>query len=121
MKSDNKHGIGMRFALNGIRLVFSQRNFIIQSIFSGLVVVAGFLFQLTTVEWCIILICIAGVLSMELLNSAIELIVDQISPNYSLFAKHAKDMAAGAVLISAVVSAIIGLIIFIPKFIDLYL
>lgn len=121
MKSDNKHGIGMRFALNGIRLGLSQRNFIIQSVISGLVVVAGFLFQLTTVEWCVVLICIAGVLSLELLNSAIELIVDQISPDYSLFAKHVKDMAAGAVFVGAVVAAIIGLIIFIPKFIDLYL
>jgi len=121
MKSDYKHGIGLKFALNGIRLGCSQRNFIIQSVISGLVVMAGFIFQLTMVEWCIVLICIAGVLSLELLNSVIELIVDQISPEYSVFAKQAKDMAAGAVLIGAVVSAIIGLIIFIPKLIDLYL
>lgn len=121
MKSENKHGIGLKFALNGLRMGFSQRNFIIQSVISGLVVVAGFIFQLTMVEWCIVLICIAGVLSLELLNSVIELIVDQISLEYSVFAKQAKDMAAGAVLIGAVVSAIIGLIIFIPKLIDLYL
>lgn len=121
MNSDKKFGIGLKFALNGIRMGFPHRNFIIQSAISGLVVGAGFLFQLTTVEWCIVLICIAGVLALELLNSVIELIVDHISPEYSVFAKHAKDMAAGAVLIGAVVSAIIGLIIFIPKLIDLYL
>jgi len=121
MKSENKCGIGMKFAFNGIRIGLSERNFIIQLVITGFVLIAGFLFQLTTVEWCIILICIAGVLSLELLNSAIEQIVDHISPDYSLFAKHAKDLAAGAVFISAVVSAIIGLIIFIPKFIDLYL
>jgi len=121
MKSENKQGIGLKFAINGILLGCSQRNFIVQLVISGLVAVAGFLFQLTTVEWCIVLLCIAGVLSLELLNSAIEQIVDLISPDYSLFAKQVKDMAAGAVLIGAVVSAIIGLIIFIPKFIDLYL
>lgn len=121
MNSNKKIGIGLKFALNGFRLGCTQRNFIIQLVIAGLVVVAGFLFPLTTTEWCMVLICIAGVLSLELLNSAIELIVDQISPEYSVFAKHAKDMAAGAVFIGALVSAIIGLIIFIPKLIHLFL
>ena len=121
MNSDKKRGIGLKFALNGFRLGCTQRNFIIQLVIAGLVVVAGFLLPLTTAEWCMVLFCIAGVLSLELLNSAIELIVDQISPNYSAFAKNAKNMAAGAVLISAFVSAIIGLIIFVPKFIETFL
>ena len=90
MNSDKKLGIGLKFALNGFRLGCTQRNFIILLVIAGLVVVAGFLFPLTTTEWCLVLFCIAGVLSLELLNSAIELIVDQISPDCSIFCQTCK-------------------------------
>ena len=119
MNYDKKFGIGLKFALNGIWCGFRQRNFVVQSVAALMAVVAGLVFRISTVEWCVVLLCIAGTLSLELVNSVVELIVDRISPEYSVFAKQAKDMAAGAVLIGAAASAIIGIIIFLPKFIEL--
>ena len=66
-------------------------------------------------EWCIILLVIGMVLAAELMNSAIEMLTDLASPAYSKKAGRLKDMAAGAVLITAITAVIVGLIIFIPK------
>lgn len=66
-------------------------------------------------EWLFIVIAIGSVLTLEVINSAIERVVDLVSKDYALLAKQAKDAAAGAVFISAVVAIIIGLIIFLPK------
>lgn len=120
MKSDKKHGIGLIYALRGFRLACSQRNFKIQLLIAALVVLAAVFLKVSTIEWCILLICISGVLSFELINTAIESVVDKISPEYSIFAKQTKDISAGAVFVVAIISAMVGLIIFIPKFIQLY-
>jgi diacylglycerol kinase len=69
------------------------------------------------VEWALAVFAIGLVLTAELFNTAVESLVDMISPDYSQKAGFTKDVAAGAVLIAAVVSAIIGCIIFIPKII----
>ena len=79
------------------------------------VIVAGFLTGLSALEWCIVLLLIGGMLSLEMMNAAIERVVDLITMDKHPLAKHAKDLAAGAVLIYAIISAVIGLILFIPK------
>lgn len=104
-----------QYALNGIRLMFkSGPNFIIQLIIAFATVSAGFYFQLRSSEWVIILICIAGVLSAEIFNTAIEKMVDHLSPEKNKYAGEIKDLAAGAVLLFSIVTAIIGIIIFYP-------
>ena len=104
-----------QYALNGIRLMFkSGPNFIIQLIIAFATVSAGFYFQLRSSEWAIILICIAGVLSAEIFNTAIEKMVDHLSPEKNKYAGEIKDLAAGAVLLFSIVTAIIGIIIFYP-------
>lgn len=80
------------------------------------VLCAGFYFAISPLEWVACIICFGAVLSAEILNSAIEAVVDKISPQRHPLAKKAKDMAAGAVLILAIMSVIVALIIFIPKF-----
>ena len=80
------------------------------------VTIAGFSFGITRTEWLIILLCFALVLAAEAFNTALERLVDLVSPNYHPIAGDVKDVAAGAVLICAVTTAIIGLIIFIPYF-----
>lgn len=85
-----------------------------------LVVIAAFYFQLSAVEWCIILFCIGSVISAELLNTSLEVTVDIASPKIQEKAGLAKDIAAAAVLLAALFSAIIGLIIFVPKIIVLF-
>ena len=61
------------------------------------------------------------VISLEMVNTAIEIVVDMVSPEYNLKAGHVKDIAAGAVLINAIVAFIVGLLIFLPKIIRLFI
>ena len=100
------------YALTGIKLSFAQRNFKIQLLCAIIAIALGFYFSINSTEWCIILFSIALVLSLEVTNSAIEHFVDIVSPEYNQTAGKIKDLAAAAVLISAIVSAIVGVIIF---------
>ena len=79
------------------------------------VVIVGFYFGLSEVEWIAVMIVIGAVLSAEAVNSSIESLADLVSPEYNEAIKKTKDLAAGAVLIMAIVAAIVGLIIFLPK------
>lgn len=81
------------------------------------VLLAGWYVQLTTADWLWIILAVGLVLVAELLNTAIELLVDLVSPGYNAQAGKVKDVAAGAVLVAAVISVCIGAVIFIPKFI----
>ena len=80
-----------------------------------LVILAGFYFKISMAEWIICIILFGLVISLELVNTAIETTVDIAMPEKNEKAKIAKDVSAGAVLVAAIVSAIIGLMIFIPK------
>ena len=66
-------------------------------------------------EWCICLGLFGLVMALELINTAIEAVVDLVTSEYRPLAKVAKDTAAGAVLIAAIMAAVSGLIIFVPK------
>jgi diacylglycerol kinase len=104
------------YALNGLRLFFSkEQNGQLQAIVSILVIIAGFVFKLGLYEWVIILVCIALVLALEMMNSVIEKLIDHLHPHRHQQIKWIKDVAAGAVLWAAIISAVIGAIIFIPK------
>lgn len=74
----------------------------------------GFYFRITRVEWLFIVLAAGLVMTAEAFNTAIEVDIDLTSPEYHPFAKDTKDVAAGAVLISAITAAIIGLVIFVP-------
>ena len=80
------------------------------------VIIAGIVLGITRNEWIMVVMCIGTVLAAELFNTAIEKLVDLVSPERHPVAGRVKDIAAGAVLICAVAAAIIGLIIFIPYF-----
>jgi diacylglycerol kinase len=106
------------WAMSGISVAFrTQFNFRFHVIMTVLVIMLGILLKVTVVEWCILLLCIGSVLTAELLNTSLEFKTDLLSPGYHETAKHVKDLAAAAVLVAAIVSALIGLIIFIPKLI----
>ncbi|MCX6275879.1 MAG: diacylglycerol kinase family protein [Bacteroidetes bacterium] len=77
----------------------------------------GFYFSISVTEWCFIIFAIAIVWIAELLNTALEYITDFVSPEYNDIAGKVKDIAASAALVAAIASAVIGLIIFIPKMI----
>lgn len=80
-------------------------------------VVLGFYVGITKMEWMFLILAGGLVLVTEALNTAIEIDIDLTSPEYHPYAKDTKDVAAGAVLISAVVAAIVGAMIFVPYFI----
>lgn len=104
------------YAFNGILLVVKkEHNAWIHCGFIVAVSIAGYLFSLSKLEWIIVVACFGAVLTMEAVNTACEKIVDFISPTYHQQAGEIKDIAAGAVLITAIAAAIIGLLIFVPK------
>lgn len=105
-----------RYAFEGIlHATKTERNFKFHLIAAAIVISSGFVTGLELVEWYVILILIGGMLALELLNSAIERTVNLITVKRLPLAKQAKDLAAGAVLVFAIISAIIGLFIFVPK------
>ncbi|CAN5264895.1 diacylglycerol kinase family protein [soil metagenome] len=84
-----------------------------------LVIAAGVWLHISTTEWCLLLLCIAAVISIEMINAAIEKLCDLIHKDFHPSVKFIKDVSAGAVLVFSIISAVIGLIIFIPKIIIL--
>ena len=100
----------------GIR---GERNMKIHCFAAVCVIVAGVLFHISVTEWCICLVLFGLILSLELVNTAIEAVVDLVTEDKKPLAKLAKDTAAGAVLIAAVMSAMAGLLIFVPKLVSL--
>lgn len=104
------------YAGKGIRMVFgSEANMKIHIAISIFVILMGFLFHISASEWIMCLLCMGLVMSMEMMNTAIETIVDFVSPEFHSMAGKAKDIAAGAVLICAITSVVVGLLIFLPK------
>lgn len=102
-------------ALGGIVYVFnSERNFRIQSFFAILVICLAIYFPLTHSERLIILVCVFAVLVMEMCNTAVEKFSDLLKPRLNSYVKDIKNIMAGAVLLTSLLSAIIGLYIFIP-------
>lgn len=100
-------------------LLRGERNPRIQLVVGAIVVAAGAWLGLTPTEWCLIVICIAGVLAAETLNSAVERAVDHTSLERHPLARQAKDLGAAAVLIVVIGAAIVGVIVFVPKLIEL--
>jgi diacylglycerol kinase len=121
MKNSNSSFLkGFVFACNGLaKAIRTERNLKVHMGISILVCMLGFAVQLSTIEWCLIIACMGLVMGAELMNSAIEKLVDMVSPGFDARAGLVKDIAAGAVLVCAITSAIIGLFIFIPKLLTL--
>jgi diacylglycerol kinase len=107
-----------RHAFEGIMSM--GKNFCIMIGCFVLVVVLGFLFQISKVEWVAALLCCGGVLAFEMMNTAIENAVNLSTKEMNPLAKKAKDIAAGAVLVFSVFAAAVGMVIFLPHFIALF-
>ena len=100
------------FAVNGLKLAWHEKHFKIHLVAAVLSITLGFILDITVMEWCIILVCIGAVLSLEMINTGIEHLVDLVEPNFNPKAGAIKDLAAGAVLVFSVISALIGIMIF---------
>lgn len=111
----------LEFAVTGIVTACKEeRNMKKHAVSAVLAVFAGLIFQVSVTEWLFLLLSIFLVISFEILNSAIENVVDLASNyHFSMLAKNAKDMAAGAVLVISGFAALTGIIIFVPKILAL--
>ncbi|HEM3177821.1 TPA: diacylglycerol kinase family protein [Streptococcus suis] len=105
------------FAVSGLLTAFKEeRNMRKHAVSAILVILAGLVFQVSVTEWLFLLLSISLVIAFEIVNSAIENVVDLASDyHFSMLAKNAKDMAAGAVLFVSGFALLTGLIIFVPK------
>lgn len=107
-----------KYAFSGIVQSFkTERNMKIHILIMTLVIIAGFVYKISTMEWIICIILFAIVISAELINTAIETVVDMITKEKREEARIAKDVAAGAVLVTAIAAGIVGVLIFLPKII----
>lgn len=114
-------GNSFKYAFQGIWASFkSERNMKIHVFMMIFVILCGLLLNINLGEWITCLILFALVIGAELFNTAIEAVVDMISLEKSPQAKLAKDISAGAVLVFAMASALIGLLIFVPKILELF-
>lgn len=105
-----------KYAFTGIASALkTERNMKIHMSVMLLVILSGVYFEISVVEWLFCISCFASVIASEMFNTAIEKVVDLVSPEKNELAKLAKDISAGAVLIFAISSAIIGFLIFFPK------
>lgn len=97
-----------------------EQNITFHLIAAIIVLAAGFCFGISRTEWMVVMLCIGTVIAAELFNSAIERLVDMVSPEWEKTAGEVKDIAAGAVLITAIAAAIVGMIVFLPYVIALF-
>jgi diacylglycerol kinase len=109
-----------KFAFNGLKiLIKEEHNARIHLFIAICVLIAGFLFKISEIEWIAVVFAIGFVIVLEIINSSIENIADFVSPEKHEKIKKIKDLSAAAVLISAITALTIGLIIFIPKILSL--
>lgn len=110
----------LSYGFNGILYTLKhERNMVIHFLVIILVIIAGIVFKITFVEWGVCFVLFALVLSLELMNTAIENVVDLVTEEKKTKAKVAKDASAGAVLVSAIFAVIIGISIFLPRLLEL--
>lgn len=109
-----------KYAFKGIgSAVGGERNMKIHFVMMMLVILAGIFFNIAIWEWITSFILFGLVIGMECVNTAIEIVVDMVSPEYNEAAGRAKDIAAGGVLACAIGAAVAGLFIFLPKLLEL--
>lgn len=110
----------MNHALDGISYTAThERNFRIETCIAFIVSILGVILHISLIEWTILVLVIAMVLSLEIVNTAIERNVDLVTKEYRELARIAKDASAGAVLVMSMFSLIIGILIFLPKIIEI--
>ncbi len=105
--------IGFQYALKGIRSAMkSEFNFRLHLFSAAVTIILGFVLKVSTAEWCVLILAIGFVLVTELMNTAIEQLVNLVQPDFHPIAGKVKDIAAGAVFVAAICALICGLFIF---------
>lgn len=104
------------YAFKGIKTAYkNEPNLKIQTVFAVIALSVGVFLKLDRIEWLILTFTIFWVISLELLNTVIESLVNLVSPEVKPYAKIAKDVSAACVLVAAILSIIVGIVLFVPK------
>jgi diacylglycerol kinase (ATP) len=112
---------GCGYAFQGaIALLKSEPSIQVQAFIAVCVTILGFAFDITATEWMLQIFAIGMIMSLEGMNTAVEAIADFIHPDFNAQIGRIKDIAAGAVFITAIAATVIGLIIYVPYFISLF-
>lgn len=98
----------------------TQRNFKVHAAFAVGAIALGFLLQIPQASWLAVILCITAVFSLEVVNTAVESVVDMVSPEWHDLAMRAKDCAAGAVFLFAIGSIVVAAVVYIPAAIELF-
>ena len=115
------HHIGFDHAWDGLRFAFvNHPNFKIHLVISGLVIGLGYFLDVTLVEWVLLVFAIVLGLVVEMVNTAVEAVVDLVTEEWRMSAKIAKDVASGAMLLAAIGTAVVGLMILGPGLITFF-
>ena len=108
------------YAWTGMKgLISKEHNAWIHSVAAVTVVVMGSIFDISRLEWALVIICIGMVLAAEGFNTALERLVDLVSPERNPKAGEVKDIAAGAVLFTAIAAAFVGVLVFLPHILQM--
>lgn len=109
-----------KYAFDGLKYAFIyEQNLTVHILATIIVLIIGFLFKISILEWLVLFLIIGLVIATELINTSIEATIDLITDEINPLAKIAKDTAAAAVLIFGLTALIVGGLIFIPKIINL--
>ncbi|MFZ5946044.1 MAG: diacylglycerol kinase family protein [Bacillota bacterium] len=112
----------IKYAYAGIKYcILNEPHMRIHLLASLLSILLGYILEISLIEWILILLAICLVLVLEIVNTAVESIVDMYTKEFHPLAKTAKDLAAGAVLTAALCALIVGAVIFLPKIIVIIL
>ena len=120
-KGIKKFLLSFTYPIKGLKYAYrNEQNLAVDVGVALLVTIFGFIFKLNLTEWAILALTIGLVISCELINTAIEAVVDLVTEDYHPLAKVAKDTAAAAVFVFAIIAVIVGFIIFMPKLLALF-
>lgn len=110
-----------KYAFQGLKYAFIyEQNILVHTLATILVIIAGIIFKISTLEWLVIFLIIGLVIATELINTSIEATIDLITDEINPLAKIAKDTAAAAVLVFGFTALAIAFVIFVPKIIKLF-
>ena len=108
------------YPIKGLKYAYrNEQNIVVDVGIALIVILAGFIFNVSVSEWALLALTIGLVIALELVNTSIEAVVDLVTEEYHPLAKVAKDTSAAAVFVFSIAAALVGLIIFVPKIIDL--
>lgn len=119
MRGFKRLSSSLKYAFDGLKYAYkNEQSMTVHIVVTILVIMFAFIFEISSYEWIIVVLCIGIMMCVELVNTSIEAVVDLVTKKYDEKAKVAKDVAAAVSVMFSITSIIVGLIIFVPKIIN---